>query len=394
MATIRRVPSVEHNFQLVITRVYEDGDQELLEDEDESEWSIHVQLWIHIQVGGHSRWRKSLPCQWRTRVPYWRDRWGAQLCVAWSARRRRWVLRICCPWHQWADACVLWNLHVPSYVWAQVQNKCRRHRWCCLWRIYLAVCDDNSRRFRVSFIRCITGLLPPRANLLQGGKFQQSKILYPCLLQWIPFPLPNHHHQRDLPKGQLRPSLRRLHPCLLSRFLSPMKPSYTFGIWRMKNSLIKASSQPRSCNKRGVGSNTGWLRQATTDSYSRTKSLKIWTSAGRIRCSHSPGTIWVIMVHNVVGCSGLANRLHTILFSAHLCNPCGKHSIKLHGQISRCVKCCILLDFVPQIPPQPDEQNYILSSNNEDVEMLDVEDEEEDEEEVLSELDPDEGLSP
>jgi VID27 N-terminal region len=37
MATIRRVPSVEHNFQLVITRVYEDGDQELLEDEDESE---------------------------------------------------------------------------------------------------------------------------------------------------------------------------------------------------------------------------------------------------------------------------------------------------------------------------------------------------------------------
>ena len=38
MATIRRVPSIEHNFQLVITRVYEDGDQELLEDEEESEF--------------------------------------------------------------------------------------------------------------------------------------------------------------------------------------------------------------------------------------------------------------------------------------------------------------------------------------------------------------------
>ena len=36
IATIRRVPSLEHNFQLVITRVYEEGDQELLEDEDES----------------------------------------------------------------------------------------------------------------------------------------------------------------------------------------------------------------------------------------------------------------------------------------------------------------------------------------------------------------------
>ncbi|KAF8076465.1 VID27 cytoplasmic protein-domain-containing protein [Lyophyllum atratum] len=35
--TIRRVPNMEHNFQLVITRVYEDGDQELLEDEDETD---------------------------------------------------------------------------------------------------------------------------------------------------------------------------------------------------------------------------------------------------------------------------------------------------------------------------------------------------------------------
>ncbi|KAF9055366.1 VID27-domain-containing protein [Hymenopellis radicata] len=37
MATIRRVPSAEHNFQLVITRVYEDGDQELLEEADETD---------------------------------------------------------------------------------------------------------------------------------------------------------------------------------------------------------------------------------------------------------------------------------------------------------------------------------------------------------------------
>lgn len=36
MATIRRVPSVEHHFQLVITRVLAEGEEELLEDEDES----------------------------------------------------------------------------------------------------------------------------------------------------------------------------------------------------------------------------------------------------------------------------------------------------------------------------------------------------------------------
>ena len=34
MVTIRRVPSVEHNFQLVVTKVYEE--EELLADEDES----------------------------------------------------------------------------------------------------------------------------------------------------------------------------------------------------------------------------------------------------------------------------------------------------------------------------------------------------------------------
>ncbi|KAI0750701.1 VID27 cytoplasmic protein [Daedaleopsis nitida] len=37
MATIRRVPSMDHTFELVITRVYEDGDQELLEDEEETD---------------------------------------------------------------------------------------------------------------------------------------------------------------------------------------------------------------------------------------------------------------------------------------------------------------------------------------------------------------------
>jgi hypothetical protein len=50
MATIRRVPSVEHNFQLVITRVYEEGDQELLEDEEESasfvDCNCHVLIFL------------------------------------------------------------------------------------------------------------------------------------------------------------------------------------------------------------------------------------------------------------------------------------------------------------------------------------------------------------
>jgi len=34
MAAIRRISPIEHNFQFVITRFYEDGGQELLEDEE------------------------------------------------------------------------------------------------------------------------------------------------------------------------------------------------------------------------------------------------------------------------------------------------------------------------------------------------------------------------
>jgi len=47
MATIRRVPSVDHNFQLVITRVYEEGDQELLEDEEESTFFV---AWLSLNL--------------------------------------------------------------------------------------------------------------------------------------------------------------------------------------------------------------------------------------------------------------------------------------------------------------------------------------------------------
>lgn len=37
MATVRKAPSIEHNFQLVITRVFEEGEEDILEEEDESE---------------------------------------------------------------------------------------------------------------------------------------------------------------------------------------------------------------------------------------------------------------------------------------------------------------------------------------------------------------------
>ena len=71
IATIRRVPSLEHNFQLVITRVYEEGDQELLEDEDES---APNSLLAKLHLPCSSRRREGLPYQRGARIQTWSGR--------------------------------------------------------------------------------------------------------------------------------------------------------------------------------------------------------------------------------------------------------------------------------------------------------------------------------
>lgn len=44
MATVRKAPSVEYNYQLVITRVFEEGEEDILEEEDESAWNRRAPL--------------------------------------------------------------------------------------------------------------------------------------------------------------------------------------------------------------------------------------------------------------------------------------------------------------------------------------------------------------
>lgn len=49
MATIRRVPAVDHNFQLVITRLVEEGNEEIIDDEEEStSGPILLRVLIHL----------------------------------------------------------------------------------------------------------------------------------------------------------------------------------------------------------------------------------------------------------------------------------------------------------------------------------------------------------
>ena len=42
MATVRKASSVDHNFQLVITRVFEEGEEDILEEEDESTYKHNL----------------------------------------------------------------------------------------------------------------------------------------------------------------------------------------------------------------------------------------------------------------------------------------------------------------------------------------------------------------
>lgn len=61
MVAVRRVPALEHNFNIVVTRVFEDGDQELLEDEEESKHpNLHFLL-TSERSPCHSRRRADLP---------------------------------------------------------------------------------------------------------------------------------------------------------------------------------------------------------------------------------------------------------------------------------------------------------------------------------------------
>ena len=68
MATIRRIPSVDHNFQLVVTRVYEDGDQELLEDEDESVCPAYPSATTLLTRRSNSRRRARISYRGRARI--------------------------------------------------------------------------------------------------------------------------------------------------------------------------------------------------------------------------------------------------------------------------------------------------------------------------------------
>ncbi len=63
MATVRKAQSVEHNFQLVVTRVFEEGEEDILDDEEESAfrnlWRLltrHLILFRRFRTG-FSRWR-------------------------------------------------------------------------------------------------------------------------------------------------------------------------------------------------------------------------------------------------------------------------------------------------------------------------------------------------
>ena len=56
MATVRKAPSIEYNFQLVITRVFEEGEEDILEEEDESESSYigHIRVYMRVSRSAYS----------------------------------------------------------------------------------------------------------------------------------------------------------------------------------------------------------------------------------------------------------------------------------------------------------------------------------------------------
>lgn len=149
MATVRRVPAAEHHFQLVITRVYEEGDQELLQDEDESAFTLFfVSLFFASPFPRpgplttefmHSGRRAPVPDQRGACVPRRRTRRRPDLHVERHQRRRGRVLRVRGRRHERAHARLLRDVHVPRDVRAQVPPQRREHRRRGPRAVYLQV---------------------------------------------------------------------------------------------------------------------------------------------------------------------------------------------------------------------------------------------------------------
>jgi len=339
MATIRRVPTIEHHFQLVITRVYEDGDQEFLEDEEETD-EERVFL-ISEELEFRTGEAEGSPCF------LWRDLHG--------------------------DVDEFWE-----YLASGTNEPTRAFFETCMYRAmyerkYKKSPDAGQDADLEEFIWRPPALKakPKPRRKVSAKASAKPEPSSSAAVPPVPFAEPRRDSTEEKAKAVAKvasstPSMETL-----------MSSEAELYLWDPTNNSFHNQGILTASIMRRIGSGYEYWLTATHD----TKHLLAHMISDDMnqRFSHKMFTLtW-----NHVGEEGAQNSW---LF---------RFGPDDFGPFLQKFTVCMWesLHQSQWAKAKTDEQHYVLSAVSEDVEMRDVEDEEEEEEEVVSELDPDEEAS-
>ncbi|KAJ6539403.1 VID27 cytoplasmic protein [Mycena capillaripes] len=311
MATIRRVSAVEHHFQLVITRVYEDGDQELLEDEDETDEEKTFLIAEELEFRGGE-----------------------------------------------TDG-------EPNFIWRDLQGD--------VDEFYEYVMVDTNAPTRAFFETCMYRAMYERKYKVSADNVSDQELQE---FIWTPPEEATPLHRKKVaalaaePKGKARASNENASPLLSLPILVEKEANLFF--WDSEEAEFVEHGPVTARILKG-GEFESWLTASSGDAQLLAHKIcqdmnQRWTSKMRsLTWNHfsddKATTSWVLRFNEAEDYEAFLQNFTQALWETLYQTAWGK--IK------------------------PDEQNYIMSAND-DVEMQDVSDEEEEEEQVQSELGLDE----
>ncbi|KAF8138516.1 VID27 cytoplasmic protein-domain-containing protein [Boletus edulis] len=340
IATIRRVPSIEHNFQLVITRVYEEGDQELLEDEDETDeekvFLISEELEFRPGPGENPQEASFV----------WRDLDGDidelyEFLMTEETNE---------PTRAFFETCMYRAMYERKYR-TSADNIGDSELEEFMWKPPPP--KSTRAKSKTTVARKETDNLPPTAEDVSAPK-------QPIV---------------STPKKVLGKSKPVSRDADLSEIAEAEAEAYFF-VWDLEaDGFVSALDEVLDAKiiKRTSGDYNYWIA-ATCDE----GDLVMHKIASDMNPRWSQQTHSLTWNYKMEGAYGS--------WAFQFATPEGYTRFK--AAFTRAA--WETLHRVPWTKIKPDEQAYVMSSNSEDVEMHDGEDEEGDEEEVLSELDPDE----
>ncbi|KAF5344102.1 hypothetical protein D9758_008891 [Tetrapyrgos nigripes] len=335
MATIRRVPAAEHNFELVITRVYEEGDEELLEDDSETDEERNFLIAEELEFRtGQTDGEPTF---------IWRDLYG--------------------------DVDEMFE-----YVAAGTNEPTKAFFETCMYRAmyerkYRASADSVSDADLEEFI-----WRPPTSKKPTPRRKAANKAPSSSSIEEVTGPAPKMPEPEVAqPKGKAKAN----DDIPISSIGNPVIVSTEVELyyWQPDNDGGGQFAHQ--------GIVTAHLVKRNVAGFSYTMAASVDSDVLLVHdVEPSMNPRWSPKLRSLTWNHVTPGQVNSWLFMFPSQEVYDEWYAKF-SQVSWETLHQVSWDKIKQ-----EEQNYVMSSNNEDVEMLDVEDEEEDEDEVASELDP------